>query len=305
MRWSPSIGVMLPTMSPGDASPGDAIAAGRLAEELGYESVWVVDQLVAGSGVPFVDSVVALAAVAGATERVRLGFGVMILPLRSTAWIAKQVASLQFVSGGRVLFGVGVGGDRHERSWVAAGVDRRDRARRTDAALAVLADLIAGRPAALPDVPGNPTIELLPGVEVPPIVVGGGADAALHRVVRAGAGWFALPVPPVDAAPMVERLRDIATEAHRLPPPITGSIVVALDDGTESSSAHRVHARLTDPDGMYGMPADASTHMLVRDPVTLRERVDGWAALGAERIVLNIATDTWDQQARLVADALG
>ena len=159
----PEIGVFLPTMSAKDAVPGDVVAAARHAENLGFESVWAVDQLVAGTGAPLVDSMIALSAVAGATARVKLGLGVVIVPIRPVAWIAKQVASMQIVSGGRVLLGVGVGGDRHDRSWAATGVPRQRAGARTDAALAVLPDLIAGKPVRLPDVDGAPVVELAPG----------------------------------------------------------------------------------------------------------------------------------------------
>src|SRR5262249_49388886 len=154
-------------------------------------SVWSIDQLIGGTGVPFVDSTVALAAAAGATSRVRLAYGVMIVPLHPVVWAAKQVGSLQFLSGGRLLFGVGVGGDRHELSWAAAGVPRRERGRRTDAALAVLPDLIAGNPV---DLDGT-TVQLSPATTVPPIIVGGMAEAALARAARYGDGWFTLPLP--------------------------------------------------------------------------------------------------------------
>ena len=86
---------------------------------------------------------IALSAAAGATTRVQVGLGVVIVPIRPVAWIAKQVASMQLVSNGRVVLGVGVGGDRHDRSWAVSGVPRHERGARTDAALAVLADLIA------------------------------------------------------------------------------------------------------------------------------------------------------------------
>src|SRR5919197_187152 len=121
-----AIGVFLPTMSERTSAPGDVVAAARHAEDLGFESVLSVDQLVAGTGVPVVDSTVVLAAAAGATSRVRLAYGVMIVPLGPIVWIAKRVASLQLVSGGGVLFGAGVGGDRHDRSWAAAGVPRSE-----------------------------------------------------------------------------------------------------------------------------------------------------------------------------------
>ena len=72
-------GVVLPTMSRPEDVPGDVAEAARHAERLGFESAWVVDQLIAGTGVPLVDSVVALAAAAGATSRIRLGVGVLIV----------------------------------------------------------------------------------------------------------------------------------------------------------------------------------------------------------------------------------
>src|SRR3954451_23256357 len=110
---APAIGVFLPTMSaPGDPLV-DVVTAARHAEDLGFESVWAVGQLGAGTGAPFVDSTVPLAAPAGAPSSILVAYGVMILPLRPAVWAAKQVASLQQVSGGRAIFGAGVGGDRH------------------------------------------------------------------------------------------------------------------------------------------------------------------------------------------------
>src|SRR5689334_8593782 len=106
----------------------------------------------------------------------------MILPLRPVAGVAKQVASLQHVSGGRVILGVGAGGDRHDASWQAVGVPRRERGARTDAALRVLPGLIAGADSA--------EVRLAPAASVPPIVVGGMSDAALRRTVEFGDGWF-------------------------------------------------------------------------------------------------------------------
>src|ERR1700684_148067 len=138
------LGVILPTMSRRDGRPGDIPAAAQLAEDRGFESVWSVDQLVAGTGVPVLDSLTALAAAAAVTQRVKLGVGVLIVPLRPVAWTAKQVATLQYLSGDRVLLGIGAGGDRHAGSWDAVGVPRRERGRRTDEALRRLPDLIAG-----------------------------------------------------------------------------------------------------------------------------------------------------------------
>src|SRR5262245_46499570 len=249
---APAVGVFLPTLTERGEPVADVVAASRHAEDLGFDSVWAIDQLVGGTGVPILDSATVLAAAAGATRRVRLGFGVMILPLRPVVWVAKQVASLQHVSGDRVVLGVGVGGNRHDLSWAAAGVPRSERGRRTDAALAVLPDLIAGKQVTVGDAP----VQLAPGATVPPIVVGGLADAALARVVAYGDGWFGMPVPPALVAPTVDRLAALAADAGRPAPAITGSAAVAIDGDPALPDRDALARKLVDPDGLFGMPAE-------------------------------------------------
>jgi len=297
----PSIGVMLPTMSERDEPLADVATAARRAEELGFESAWAVDQLVAGTGVPFVDSTVALAAAAAATTRIRLAYGVMILPLRPAVWAAKQVASLQHVSGDRVLFGVGVGGDRHELSWSATGVPRRERGRRTDAALAVLPDLIAGKAV---DIDGA-TVQLSPGAPVPPIIVGGVSEPALARTAAHGDGWFAMPLPPPQLVPLIDRLGELAAGLGRPAPELIGSIVVAIDGDATLPDHDGLVRRLTDPDGMYGMPAAAVPDILLSGgPAAVAERIAGLGAIGAGRVVVTVAAGDWFRQAELLAEAV-
>jgi alkanesulfonate monooxygenase SsuD/methylene tetrahydromethanopterin reductase-like flavin-dependent oxidoreductase (luciferase family) len=302
---APAIGVFLPTMSERDRPLADVKAAARHAEDLGFESVWAIDQLVAGTGVPFVDSTVALSVAAGATSRVRLGWGVMILPLHPVVWVAKQVASLQQVSGGRVLFGVGVGGDRHALSWTAAGVPRAERGRRTDAALAVLPDLIAGKAVEVGDAEGGgTTIQLAPGVAVPPILVGGVADAALARTATHGDGWFGLPVPPAQVAVFAKRLAELAAAQGRPAPAVTGSTMVALDGDPALPGPDELVRRISDPDGLFGMPADAVPDVVVTGgPAALADHVGALHATGAERVVVTVAAGDWFRQTELLAEA--
>jgi alkanesulfonate monooxygenase SsuD/methylene tetrahydromethanopterin reductase-like flavin-dependent oxidoreductase (luciferase family) len=296
------VGVFLPTMSPRGERLGDVAAAARHAEALGFESVWVVDQLIAGTGVPFLDSTVALATAAGVTSRVRLGFGVIILPLHSPVWLAKQVMSLQHVSRDRVILGVGAGGDRHERSWRAAGVARSRRGALTDAALRVLPDLIAGRPTPLDR--DGPAVQLAPGSTIPPILVGGASEPALRRTLEFAEGWFALPAPAETIAATAARLAEMAASRHRDAPTITVSLMTALSPDASLPDARGLKQRLSDPDGMFGIP-DAAIPSVLHTGTTdgVARQLQAYAAAGASRIVFSIAAGDWFRQTELIIEA--
>jgi alkanesulfonate monooxygenase SsuD/methylene tetrahydromethanopterin reductase-like flavin-dependent oxidoreductase (luciferase family) len=301
---APQVGIFLPSMSDPAHQPGDMAATARHAEDLELESAWVVDQLIAGTGVPVLDSGIALAAAASATTRIRLGYGVIIVPLRPVAWIAKQVASLQHVSGDRIILGVGAGGDRHDRSWSAVGVPRRERGRRTDAALRVLPDLISGKPTRLDDQPDSPTIQLSPTAAVPPILVGGMSDAAMVRAVTRADGWFLLPIAPAEVARARQHVAGLADAEGRPTPAITASMLAVIE-GDPSLPDHDALVRtLTDVDGMYGIPADQVGAFLVRGgPTEIAARLAAYGDSGAERVVVTIAGGDWRRQAELLADA--
>lgn len=300
----PEIGVFLPAMSAPGELPGDVVAAARHAEDLGLESVWAVDQLVGGTGVPFLESTVVLAAVAGATTRVGLGFGVLVAPLRQVVWIAKQVATLQRISGDRVLLGVGVGGDRHEASWSAAGVRRRDRGRRLDAALRALPGLIAGEATTLEGSPDAPTVQLAPGATVPPLLVGGMSPAALARVADHGDGWFLLPGPPAAVAEARAQLTAALAERGRPPSAatITVGVMVALDGDPEVPDLDGLVRLVSDPDGAFGMPAELVPEVVTTGgPAELADLLRAHGEAGADRVVVSVAAGDWFRQAELVA----
>jgi alkanesulfonate monooxygenase SsuD/methylene tetrahydromethanopterin reductase-like flavin-dependent oxidoreductase (luciferase family) len=313
---APEIGVFLPSMGkPGLAAgrsgnaggsevPGDMGATARRAEDLGFDSVWVVDQLIAGHGAPFIESGIALATVAAATSRVRLGFGVLILPLRPAAWAAKTVASLQYVSGGRVILGVGVGGDRHDQSWGAVGVPRRERGRRTDAALRVLPGLITGQAVRLGDELDGPVVRLSPPAPVPPILVGGMSDAALARAARYGDGWFTMLLPPEELARYKARLAGLAAERGRPAPGVTATVLIAFEGDPLLPGPEPLTRLLTDPAGPFGIPADQVSGALIRGtPAQVAARLRELADAGADGIVADFAAGDWHRQAELLAEA--
>ncbi|GAA2210319.1 hypothetical protein GCM10009850_057780 [Nonomuraea monospora] len=141
------IGVILPGIAVQRRDGLTPAQAAAHAEAAGLDGVWHGDHLAVGG--PVLDAPIVLATAAAATSRVRIGTSVFIPAIRPLAWAAKQVATLQYVSGERLVLGVGSGGGPAQ--WAAAGVPYEERGRRTDAALELLPRLLAGEAVVLPD----------------------------------------------------------------------------------------------------------------------------------------------------------
>jgi alkanesulfonate monooxygenase SsuD/methylene tetrahydromethanopterin reductase-like flavin-dependent oxidoreductase (luciferase family) len=281
--------------------PPNVVAAARQSEDLGFESVWLIDQLVPGTGLSPLDSVVVLAAAAAATERVKLGFGVMVLALRPAVWVAKQIASLQHLSGDRVLLGVGVGAHRHPGSWVAAGVPQRERGRLTDSALRVLPDMISG---ALSQAPDGSEFRLRPGATVPPILVGGTTKAALARAAEAD-GWFAVPLSPAEVVRLRSCLAELAAARGRPEPATTIFVLAALSGDPTVPERSNVLKEVCNPKSMHSVTADEADAIVVTGPpAALAERLSALRQAGAERLIVHQAGGEWSRQAELVAEAV-
>jgi probable F420-dependent oxidoreductase len=200
------------------------------AEELGYASVWVSDHVVVPTanivnfGETVFDPLVTLAAVAGATGRVRLGTTVLIVPYRNAVVTAKMLASLDALSGGRLTVGIGAG-------WVAAesamlGVPFTERGAMTDEYLHAMQVLWTSR---TPSFEGKYTqfrdlvFEPKPVQKPhPPIWVGGHSRAALRRTVAFGAAWHPINRPPAELrAGRMELLRLCQAAGRSSTPAIT------------------------------------------------------------------------------------
>ena len=134
---------------------------------------------------------------------------------------------------------------------------RRERGRRTDAALRVLPGLVAGLPTRLDGGADAPLIRLAPAATVPAILVGWMSEPAMARAAEHGDGWFVLPVSPAAMAQGESRLAELAAARGRATPSVTASMVAALTGDPALPDHEGLVRALTDPDGMFGMPADA------------------------------------------------
>jgi alkanesulfonate monooxygenase SsuD/methylene tetrahydromethanopterin reductase-like flavin-dependent oxidoreductase (luciferase family) len=226
------------------SSAKDIATFARHVEDLGLDGVFVGDHLAAG--VPLLESTVVLTAAATATERIHVGFGVMVRALRHPAWAAKQVATLQQLSRGRVILGVGLGGSVHATAaWDAVGVPFSERGRRTDAALRVLRPLIAGEPVTLDN---GAVLTLTPGAEPPPIWIGGSSSAARRRAVAHGDAWF----------PSMITAQDLAAGDNHRPTTLVAGGAVLLGDPVPTSALDRHLAGLIDG---YGIPPETASRL--------------------------------------------
>ncbi|MFD4117378.1 LLM class flavin-dependent oxidoreductase [Streptomyces niveus] len=272
----------------------DEIAeSARDAERLGFESVWCWDHL-AGRYASLAPEVV-LATAAAVTERVRVGYGVLLAAVRPLPLLAKEVASLQYVSRGRLLVGVGDGRGAWERwhgglrdapAWDALGVRRADAGARTEQALRLLPGLVGGEPTRF--APGGAEITLAPAAAAPPLLVAGGLeDAVLRRAVAFGAGWFPAVISPAQVADGVRRLRQYADEAGRPVPPVTVAVPVQLDvPAGEVAAAREALVRMV-VDAYEVDPGHAAGVGIVGTPEEAAERLAAYVEAGADRIVLS------------------
>ena len=248
----------------------EAVALSQAAEMAGFESMWTVEHTVVprgyGSTYPYADSgkmaggqddislpdpLIWMAYVAAATKRIKLATGIMILPQHNPVVVAKQVATLDHLSGGRILLGIGVGWLKEE--FAALGVPFEDRGRRTDEYMQAMRELWGEKPsfqgkyvnfkdAYCRPRPTNGTV---------PLIVGGHSEAAAKRAGRLGDGFFPARGAPVE---LFDLARKTAVANGRDPAKL--EITVGLPEKLEDIPAlvqAGVHRVLVPVSGMAGL----------------------------------------------------
>ena len=197
------------------------------AETVGIESIWVSEHLVVADPReppspmdpedPILDPVSTLAFLAGSTHSVKLGTGIIVLPLRNPLILAKELATIDVLSGGRLIFGIGVG--YVEREFAALGVPFDGRGDRTEDSLAAIRAIWTqdhpshdGRMFAFDGVQAHPRPAQSPH---PPIVMGGYAPVVMRRTVREADGWYGWGLDLDETARRLEILRETAARVPR------------------------------------------------------------------------------------------
>lgn len=219
----------------GVQDPDKMIEIAQHAESIGVESVWTFEHVIvpldyqskypyhpsgkmgAEPETNFIDPLIALAAIASATNHLRLGTGVNILPQANPLFLAKQAASLDFVSNGRFMLGIGIGWLREE--FAALGVPFEGRGARFDEYLAAMKKVWSG------DVVEHKSEHIewsgFKSYPVPaqkphvPIIMGGNKGKIYQRIAHHGDGWYAPSSDPKELEPMLEQLRTTCEQIGR------------------------------------------------------------------------------------------
>jgi probable F420-dependent oxidoreductase len=246
------------------ADPAILARRANAAEQASIESLWVGDHLVvpiapgeAPPAQPRLEAVVTLAHLAAITTRVRLAFGVLVLPQRQPVLLAKQLSSIDHLSGGRLTVGLGVGYLEFELR--ALGASLADRAARTDEYLAAMRTLWAedgrafdGPTVSFADLAQRPLPVQRPH---PPIVFGALTPAGFPRVIRSGNGWYGWDLTLEQTADALAALRAAAQQHER--PPELGELEISVTPhgAVDLDTARRY--------------ADLGVHRLVLQPPTM------------------------------------
>jgi alkanesulfonate monooxygenase len=194
---------------------------GVRAESLGYESVWAWDHILLGvePNFPIIESLSILTAIAARTSKIKLGTGILVVPMRNPVILAKQLATLDLISNGRLLVGAAVGW--YKREFMAMGVDFHQRGKIMETSLDILTRLwtedrltVDFPPYLIKDAVMFPKPVQKPR---PPILIGGYVEAVLRRAATKGDGWLTYYYTAESFATNWARIRSFAEEAGRNP----------------------------------------------------------------------------------------
>ena len=275
-----------------------------LCEQGGVDSLWQSDRLIGRT--PVLECMTALAAIAGRTRRIKFGVNVVAVAMRDPVLLAKQCATIDVLSDGRMLPGFGIGSPRGAE-WEAMHLDPSTRGRKTDEALEIIARLwkgetltYAGKHFRLT----NASIRPLPVQAELPMWIGGSSEAAVRRTAKYGTGWQAGSETPETVGRVIAAIKEALAAAGRSIDEDHYGAAFAFrfgraDDPGVGKAIERFQARTG---------RDASAHFVFGDADAIVERIARYVEHGASKFILRPAADgdedVYAQTRRFVEEVL-
>ena len=272
----------------------------RSVEALGFDSVWTGDHVSFHNAL--YESLTLLASYASITSRIRLGTGVYLLALRSAAVAAKMTATLDVLSGGRLIFGVGVGGE-NPKEFELCGVPHGERGARVSEGIDVVRTLWRDTPATF-----KGRFNVFEGVSIdpkpaqpggPPIWIGGRSDAALRRAGRQGNGWVSYVVQPERYAQSVHKIRAAADAEGRSLDGFRFAHLAFITVGRDHESARATWVRLLSERYAQDFGPLVEKYGVVGTPEQCAEQLARFRAAGCNYVVADAICDLADEKAQL------
>jgi alkanesulfonate monooxygenase SsuD/methylene tetrahydromethanopterin reductase-like flavin-dependent oxidoreductase (luciferase family) len=280
------VGIGLPNAL-SDVKGPDLIGWAQRAEQRGFSVLGTIGRIAYSSH----EELIALAAVAGATERIELMPSVLVAPPRQHVLLAKQAATLQAVSGGRFRLGIGIGG--RDDDYLVLGDDAKHKGRKLEDCIATCRSVWAGV------TPDGALLPVGPFPPPPPIVLGGYSEPAFQRAGRHADAFLAGPMPPEAVAGVYEVVKASAAAAGREAPPLYAARYVAIgEDVSDEADRNAQNYYEFGGDGLVQMVRDS----ILRSPEAVQETLGDLKALGVAEVCLWPMASGIDQVDR-VADA--
>lgn len=313
-RASVQFGILLPTrgvlFSPGGPDVTPIYRMAETAEAAGYHSVWVGDSVTAK---PRLDAVATLATVAARTRRVRLGTAVMLAALRHPVILAHQIASLDVLAGGRLIWGVGAGrGGRAllENEFLACGVPMHERAQRLEEVLEICRLLWSGKPVSysgqhyrIQDVTLEPVPIQKPGVPI--WIASNLVERGLKRVAEIADAWITNVTTLEVYRQCWEKIGAYARAAGRDQAMVGQCLYMTINVNPDGDAGRREGRAFLE--NYYKKSADEVMADLVchfGSPAECAERIGGYVREGVRTVILRFAASNQLEQLQAVTEEL-
>jgi len=279
-------------VGPGEVPDIDAIYAyAKRAEALGFESLWACDHILLGvePSFPIIDSITTLAAIAAQTTKIKLGTGVLVLPLRNPTVAAKAIGTLDVISKGRLILGVAAGW--YAREFDAVGVPFKQRGRLFERNFEILTRLwtedrvtLQADEFNLREAVMRPKTAQRPR---PPILIGGYVDAVLKRVATKGDGWLTYFYTPESYKKGWEKIVGFAREAGRDPKTLTGTNQLAILVGKSRAETEEPMRKWLQTEWDVAAWSESTIeHAIHGSPDQCVDQLRAHVATGVNRIIL-------------------